>query len=515
MKMPSLSARIIIWWVCIFAVILMIHIPAWPGEFAYDEFRTVVNNPCTSGEAPVTKLLTSDLWCLGGSGATASYRPVPALWARALYSVAGADVVVYRLGSLFLYSIITGLFALLLVRLGLSAGFAVAGTTLFAVMGVHIEAALSAASISDLMFTLFALALLIWSLGENRWKTGGILVGVCLFVLALLSKESAMALVPAVIVVDIMRSGSREAGVKRTVILYLAFGLVIASYLFIRFQLFGHLGVAVQAQDNPLASTGAIAQFYGALAALGKGVCLMLIPGMWSLEHAGCTIRWEFAVIGGMWLLSSAGIFLWAFSKKNLPLMFAVLLYWVGVGVSSNLLVVGPSLLAERQLLLASGGVVVLLLLAGQYIMTRWEMSRRFVVLFFALFIVLQAGGTMLRASDWSSEERLYRSAALSCPGSFKMQVNLAHWLRTHGVCYEAAVQFQSILSSAPGAEQFYLYRELGYSLHLCAQYDAAIVAYNKALKLRGKPDSAIAFALSHAQQKSIPTQFLENQPYR
>ena len=511
MTRHSDASRIIVWWAVIFALLLLIYLPSWPGEFAYDEFRIAVYNPCTTGDASLQTLLSSDLWCLQGGQATASYRPLPALWARAVYTIAGPDVIVYRLASIFAYSLIIGLLGIFLLQLHLQKGWIITGLALFAVMGVHIESALSAAAISDLLFTLFALAMLLWSLSEHRWTADSMVLGWGFFTLALLSKENALALIPAVIIVDVIRKSRPSA--QRIIAFYLVLGVTVAAYLLLRNHLFGHLGVIVSPQDNPLAQAQGLAVLWGAFAALGKGITLMLIPGLWTLEHAQCTIHSGYAVVGVLWVGASCLILYQAFKRNNVPLAMTALLYWAGVGVSSNLLVVSPSLLAERQLLLASAGVVLLMLLVGRYFFTRWESSRRLVAIFFMLLIALQTASTMMRVSDWSSEERLYRSAVAVCPESMKMQINLAHWLRTHGGCLEADIMLARILSETPAREQFYLLREQGYARHLCANYRGAIEAYTRALAIQ--PDAALEVLIKSASNKEIQSKALENLPYR
>ena len=511
MTRPSPASGIIVWWVFIFALVIILHLPSWPGEFAYDEFRTVVYNPCTTGETSVSALLSSDLWCLQGAKATASYRPLPALWARAVYSIAGPDVVIYRLANLFVYSLIIGLLGIFLLRLGIPKGWMIAGVALFTVMGAHVESTLSAAAVSDELFSLFALTLLLWSVSERRWESGCMAVGWGLFTLALLSKESALALIPAVIIVDVVKK--QHVSVRRRMALYLAFAVTVAGYLLLRFCLFGHLGVIVGPQDNPLAGAEGFAVIWGAFAALGKGVIVMLVPGLWTLDHAQCTIHNGYAVAGIVWATASCLILYRAFKRRDIALAMVAVLYWTGVGVSSNLLVLSPSLLAERQLLLASAGMVLLVLLAGGYIYSRWHSLRRVVTVFFILFIVLQAAATMMRASDWSSEEGLYRSAVMTCPESLKMQVNLAHWLRTHGSCLEADVMLGRILKSVPAQERFYLFREQGYARHLCANYQGAIEAYTRALTIR--PDAFLKKLITSARNREIPSKTLENTPYR
>ena len=517
---PSLGVRMLAYLAALVAVVLL-YLPALPGQFAYDDYRAVVNNACVTGGLPVGEALQRDLWCETSGRTTGSYRPLAMMWSRGLYALFGASPLAFRLGSIALY----GLVLLLLWRF--SAAFKLPVSlrwwmlAWFTLMAVHSEAVLAAAALSDLFL---AVTVLLFLLAYARWRMplpgqepcrllGWTLLP--LFLLALAAKENGAVLlfVPAILEASRPRP---ETGRRllAPVVLSLVMLLITLAYLLMRNRLFGAVAIAVHGSDNPVAGFSFFPAFLEGVAALGKGMLLMLCPAGLSIEHNGCTggaSRLWVGVASGAFMLAGLG---WAVVRKRPQWAMAALLLGVTSGVQTLAAGQAPTLLAERHLLLPSAFIAILVAagMARLWPAISKLRVRRLVLAALWLWVAMQGGFLWLRLPDWRSETDLYRSAVAACPDNYKMRVNLGHDLRTTGRCGEAVEVLNGAFGVMPQKYLPSLHRELGMAYHLCGGFDQAVEQYIKSTQQRR--DGDVDKLIPLAKQYNIPRDILLNLPY-
>jgi tetratricopeptide (TPR) repeat protein len=172
------------------------------GEFVYDDEWQVVRNPLIQNPTLYKRALTSDVWSFrGGPSSSVSnyYRPVFTAWSIANFRVFGLDPAGWHMANIVLHAVVSLLVLLLLFELGLSPPVAALATWIFAVHPVHVESVTWIAGAPDILMAGFAMgSLVLWLRSRARRTAGAWAAILVLFLLALGSKESAIALIPLV-----------------------------------------------------------------------------------------------------------------------------------------------------------------------------------------------------------------------------------------------------------------------------------------------------------------------------
>ena len=257
--------------------------------FAYDDVWTIVKNGRLAGPLPPV------LRAIAGGTATKlglpdATRPamVTSLWIdRHLF---GLSPFGYHLHSLVLYALVCALATMLLLALTRSARSAFAGGLFFAAAPLHAEVVAAANYREDLLASLgvlTALLLLWWPFpltsprrSENSASPIAVGLTVVSFAIALLSKESAVALVLVAAVIAAVRRPDRRwlSRQEASLVALLAVGVAWANWRF---------GLPPGGDDVPRDAAAPVASV---LFATARFECLAvaeaLFPFGWSPEHA-------------------------------------------------------------------------------------------------------------------------------------------------------------------------------------------------------------------------------------
>ncbi len=504
---------------------LAVYLPSLPGEFVYDDYKAVLFNPCVSGAVPESEFLFRDFWCSAKpQESTGSFRPLSLLWLRSVYAISGgAHIWAYRIAAIFLLTLTSLVFWLLALRLGLGKWGSVLASILFVLNPAYSEAVLSPAGISDLLFALFAV-LFFFHLIDRR-KKYRYLLPLVWFVLALASKESALALLPAAILVDALiwfsSKSNYDTGILthkwNAAIFYAASFAIAGMYLLWRLLVFGRIGVVVHQIDNPMITMHTSTRLLYALAALGKSFRLMLQMAPLSIDHTGCVYSSLNIAIGILvMVLGLFGIY-WSFKKRSILLAIATALFFAGYAIASNFVIVSPTILAERQLILPTMALALVVAAALHHAYTLAEQVRIYQIMIVSLSVLLgvfMLYKAQMRMIDWRSERLVYASACEACPNSYKMWENYGHLLRQEGNGCAAIEPLEQALSLAPDGDKYFIRREIAAAHHLCGEFEIAIQLYEE-LSKENPQDKLIILLQRHAKLEEIPRLLLIKFPFR
>ncbi len=228
------------------------------------------------------------------------YRPVGLLltW-RLGRLIWGLDPLPYHLIGLALHAIVAGLLVAWLVALTDRRRLAWGAGALFAVFPLHLEALAWLSAQWDVWAAAFGLGSL-WAF-TRWWRGGGLplyLIAGVMLVLGLLSKESLLAFLPLYAVVGwfltprLDRSALRRLGGA-----LLPFTLVVASYLGLRFAVWGGLGgYGARINDAGTLWTNGVAFARLLLAPINAIQLGVLLPDVVAVVSAvglaGALVRW-------------------------------------------------------------------------------------------------------------------------------------------------------------------------------------------------------------------------------
>jgi tetratricopeptide (TPR) repeat protein len=186
--------------------------------------------------------------------------------------------------------------------------------------------------------------------------------------------------------------------------------------------------------DNPLTVASFWASRLTAVKVIGLQAALLLWPHALSSDYsynqvpvfgaASFGVAELEAVVALAVCVAAAAFALWV-RRRDRRLFFAIGLFFVALSPTSNLLFPIGSIMAERFLYLPSVGVLIC---AACVFEAAWGVPRyRRAAACAAAVLLLGAGArTWARNLDWTDEQRFWRSAAETAPGSFKPHIMLA-----------------------------------------------------------------------------------------
>jgi protein O-mannosyl-transferase len=459
-------------------------LPALQNGFVYDDGGLITNNPAIWSSSP-TSAWHTPYW--PGRVETGLYRP----WTTFSYWIdarlfdhhpAGFHLVnlILHLGcSLLLWRLLVTLFPRRPIAAWITAVF-------FALHPLHTEAIVSVVGRSELLATgwgllAYLLALVAMEQRSSR-RLAVSLASTLVFLLALLSKESALGLL-ALPILHLSpwtwSAGSASHVVRRhwrmTIALWCIPVLLLA---WLRTHVLGSLlGLGpVSISDNVLAHVPLGTRILTACGLQWIMVLRLLIPHGYVADYSYPQIvpgaAW---MCGGAVLLGLALAALWRVLRhRDAEIVWGASLILASGALTANILFPVGTVLGERLAYLPSGGALWIL---ASLAVRRWESSfgRARVVWpilagFWALALAI---GSYHRTEDWKSDLTLFRATAAASPRSAKAHVNLSVTLANTGDFARAVEESAIALRLLPG-------------------YPVALDAHGSALARSGRPAEAI-----------------------
>lgn len=421
--------------------------------WVFDDQMEIVLNTFVRSLENIPALFTHTVWA--GSGMeTHLYRPLATLTYALNFQVSELDPWSFHLVNILLHAAVS----VLVFRLGLAWGLPVSasgvGALLFAVHPVHVEPVAAVFGRKDLLAALFLLAMVLW---HRRWAaTGGwgLALPIFAFVLALLSKEVGVVGLGLVAAHDLLSSKERKALFRNRnlPLLYIGYLAVLSGYILVRNLLVGGLTIPDTSYlDNPLVAATAASRLLTAVAVLGKGVLLQVVPLGFSPDYSYNAIPLvrslaDPRLLGALGIIGLMAVLLVKYQRQRVIPM-ALAWYVLAILPASNLLVTSGTIFGERLLYLPSVGFCLLAGLAGVRFLGEWKFRARAVLLFLLAAFSVQ---TLRYSSAWADDISLFRWAVASVPGSSKAHHKLGEELLRSGDLSGAVRHLSRALDIAP-----------------------------------------------------------------
>lgn len=288
-----------------------------------------------------------------------------------------------------------------------------AAALLFVVHPIHTEAVSSVVGRSELLAAGFLLAA--WLLHLRDWPV----LSLASFAMALLSKESAVCLLPLIFAGDFAtgkwKTGWRYAGVAVLTAVYVAILWKVQG---------GHFGTgSVAVLDNPLTMLPAGLRILNAVRIAWKYVGLLLFPATLSCDYSYNQIplfanlrHLLFPVLAAAGV---AGLWVWAIVKRSPGFVVAGAIYFAGFAITSNIVTRTGTIFGERLAYLPSAGFCLLVAVALAWVL---QLKRAAALAILALTVATFGVRAVVRNRDWRDNDSLYLAAADAVPNSAKMR---------------------------------------------------------------------------------------------
>lgn len=411
---------------------------------------------------------------------SAVFRPVAFATLALNWALSGSEPLGYHLVNLILQAGATWLLYILLQELlgsvseGKTAAFA--ASLLFAVHPIHTEAVAWAVGRAELLAAGFLFAGWILHLRDRT------LASLACFALAMLSKESAIAFFPLVLL------GDYAIGKWKPRLRYALDAGLALLYLALLWKVHeGHFGPAeISMVDNPLVALSPGWRILNALRVAWKYIVLQIYPAVLSCDYSFNQIPvyrdWRHTLPASLAAAATTGVWIRALRKRQAGLALAGGIYFAGFAATANILAPTGTMMGERLAYLPSAGFCLLLALGWNWLRQKKELLAW--GLLGAIVLVLSVR-TVVRNRDWKDAFALYSSGVRAVPNDAKMHANLAGQYFLRHQLDLAAGEYQIALRILPdSAEALSSFAALEYQR---GNYQAASAMMEKALGMSGR----------------------------
>jgi tetratricopeptide (TPR) repeat protein len=468
---PKLSLQIAL----LLGVTLLIYANSLPNGFTMDDELYIQRNPQIKQHS--FRLLFQP------NAASNIFRPVTFATLALNWIVAGYKPFAYHLVNLLLQAAVVVLLLVLLRKLLEGAAshefICFAAAMLFAVHPIHTEAVSSIVGRSELLAAGFLLAAWLFHL-QDRY-----ILALLSFALALLSKESAIGLLPLALAGDYakgkLKPWTRYAGIATLTLVYIGALWKVQG---------GHFGAAsVSVLDNPLTLLPAGLRILNAVRIAWKYIGLLIFPATLACDYSYNQItlfaNWQHLLFPMLGAITVAALWIWMVWKRSAGFLLAGAIYFTGFAATSNILTRTGTIFGERLAYLPSAGFCLLAAMLFAWLVRR---QRIVGLALLALAIGTSSVRTVARNRDWKDNASLYIAAADAVPNSAKMRT-------FRGIVYMGRGQLERSRADLQAA------------LRINPEYPDAIEAMGL-LELRGDNQQAALDHLQRALQVSAPGDF-------
>lgn len=357
----------------------------------------------------------------------------------------------FHLLNLLLHAAITLLLYLLLCALleGIeqSRTIALVAAVLFAVHPIHTEAVTSIVGRPELLAAGFLFAAWLLHLRDRP------ILALVSFALAMLSKESAAAFLPLVIVGDYARGRWKPA------LRYAGIGALTALYLGVLWKVqggrFGQPDISLL--DNPLGHLPAGWRILNAVRIAWKYVELQIYPAVLSCDYSFNQIPvyrdWRHVVLPAIAAVIVVAVWIWAIVKRKSEWVLAGAIYFAGFATTANILIPTGTILGERLAYLPSAGSCLLAAVVWMRLFAAASQKKRqrWAIALMGTAVCVLGVRTMVRNRDWRDDRTLFTAAVHAAPDSAKAHMNLGLLYLNARQLELAQGEFEATLHIYPG----------------------------------------------------------------
>jgi protein O-mannosyl-transferase len=495
------------------AVAAVIYIQTLSFDFALDDYSAIMENRQTKqGTAAFFDIFKSSYRFGYTIQGDELYRPLSKAVFAVIWQFAPSNAFPGHLLNVLMYAL-TGflLFTTLCRFLKGNIYIPFIASLLFIAHPIHSEVVANIKSLDEIFaFLFFILSLNFTHRYLEDSKITNLLVACVSFFLALLSKESSITFILVFpLFIYFFTDFELSKNVKTTLTLLVP----AVIFLLIRQQVLkdNHAGPPAVADNSLMEAAGNMAvQKATAIMIMGKYLGLLVFPHPLVFDYSFNQIPlvkpsdWKFLLSFSVYL--AIGIFsLVTFKKKNL-LAFAALYFFITASVSSNLVMVIGTNMAERLMYTPSFGFCfAIAVLFDKFInpvtlkstyntVSQFFMERKIVVGLTFLIVLFYAGKTIAYSPVWKDNMSLYESGIIGSPNSTR-----THFYLGNAICkpeyyekFPKAEQEKLIkrgIDELKKSAQLYPsfsepWAQLGVIYYKKKDLDSAMYFYNKALEV-------------------------------
>jgi tetratricopeptide (TPR) repeat protein len=449
--------------------------------FVFDDIYMIVKNELIR-IVDLPAIFSTNYW--GPSKNQGLYRPLVVLSYALNYKVGGLNPFSYHLVNLVFHALNCILVYHLVFIVSRKRRVAAFTALLFATHPVHTEAVAGVVGRAELFAAFFLLLALLLYIRESRWA-------VVPFLLALLSKENAVVLLPILLLYDI---SFRDIRLRR----YLSLVLLTVLWLVVRHSITGTLGPRdISYIANPLAHISLYPRLLTGVKVLVMYLRLLALPVGLSADYSYnqipvSTSIFELWTFFPMLVLAAISLLVYWSYKNSKELFFFIALLLVALLPASNLVIPIGTIMGERLLYLPSLGFCTALGILFNAIYEK-PSQKKIAAFTFILVLLLYSGATIDRNTDWKDNLTLWQKTVKTSPNSALAHYNLGFFYAERRMYDLAIAEYKRSLNLAPkdidvhfSIATFFgrVHTNLGVVYFKKGLFDLAMDEFKEALKL-------------------------------
>lgn len=468
-------------------VALVVYVNTVGAALLYDDVHAILENDAVR-RGDVARIFTTPSWW-GAVTPASMWRPLTTLTFALDYAVHGSAPAGYHLVNVVLHALVALAF-FRVMRCYVADDVATFGALLFAVHPVHTEAVASVVGRAELLAALGGFVA--WWLfrcadvgGRRRalLEIGGMLA----FTAALLAKESAIMLLPLLVVADGLYPPT-----PRPLRRYVALALVVLLFVGLRVEITGRLTGVIPLVDNPLVALAAGERWLTAMTTVALYAWRLVFPlhlsadySAWQIAPARHVLDARF--LAGLAVITGLAAAAWWARRRHTAIVLALAMIVIPMSLVTNLFVHIPTIMAERLLYLPSAGFCLLVALGWHEI--RRPLGPVWSLLVAIVLIVLFGLRTWERNTIWQTPTAFFTAMLRDAPRSTRAHHSFGNLLRDQGRLEEAIAEYDRAL--AIESRNAIAHYDRGGVLLTMNRPNEAIAAYGHAVEL--EPTYALA----------------------
>ncbi len=491
------------------------------GDFVYDDTWVIERNPTIQDASAVFRQFILPYHYLQPE--TGLYRPLTAV-SFTFNSLLGKSPASYHILNILLHALNVFLVFLFVWRLTRKKTIAILSAVLFMTLPIHVESVTSIVGRAELLSFALSMLTLLFFQGKRYW-----LSSLC-FLLAMLSKESAFALVPLLAWwIWIYERTTARATVTR-LLYFVPAGLIYVGLRAIALREY-FLSNDASLMYNPLKFTDALTRFLTASKILMLYLWKTIVPIRLAADYSYHQISLDRGVsllgfVGILIILGSLAIIVHK-KYRTTFVGFSIALGFFSFLIISNLIFPIGTIMAERTWYLPSLGISMLGA-AGFERLMRWRWKTLWWVVVGCVAIIY-GGRSIQRNAVWLNSETFLRTMVADSPRSLHAKNNLGNHLIKSGRWEEGKRLLMESYASFPDhaplldalgivaeherryedAERFYIralqvrphyatsFSNLGRMYFQLQRYDLAAQLYWGEFQYHARPDFMLIYAMS------------------
>jgi tetratricopeptide (TPR) repeat protein len=464
--------------------VLIFYSNIFQNKFLYDDEFLIIKNSFLRSWEFIGVLFVKGSTA-GAGGHDTFYRPLQNLLYLVTFQIFGLSTVMFHALNLALHCI-NAVFVFVLARaLKINAFWCLFASMLWALHPMHTEAVTYMSATADSLYTAFVLGGLIVLL--PNFSNTRIIASLALFILALLSKESAI-IFPGLLIIFIYFYAPLKIK-NKSLYISVPYLMVAGAYLLWRRVIFSTEAYQMYKTAN-VYSESLMVRFYTFLATLPAYAKLLLWPVDLHMDRQFPVSTHFFepvVLIGaGLLLLAAALLIVPRFLSRTYRILslasFLVQWFFAAHFTQTGVIIPVNAMFLEHWMYLPTIGVFIAMIAMLDSITEGRRLSRLVMTSSLVLIVLLEGVATYSQNQVWKDPVTLYERILKHSPNNARIRNNLAMSYDIAGQFIDAEIQYKKAISISDEYPQ--THHNLGLLFTKKGDIQGAIVEFRRALEL-------------------------------